>query len=28
VRNVTDVEDMFEGAVAYQPAHALGSRRP
>ena len=27
VRNVTDMYGMFEGAVAYRPAHALGSRR-
>jgi hypothetical protein len=28
VNNVTHTDGMFEGAVAYRPAHALGSRRP
>jgi hypothetical protein len=28
VNNDAMMRDMFEGAVAYRPAHALGSRRP
>jgi len=28
VGDATSMDNMFEGAVAYQPAHALGSRAP
>jgi len=28
VRSVTNMSNMFFGAVSYRPEHALGSRRP